>query len=360
MPKVSIVVPIYNVEKYLRQCLDSVVNQTLKDIEIICVNDGSTDNSLQILKEYAENNNNIKIINKSNSGYGNSMNIGIDIATGDYIGIVEPDDYIDACMFEILYNKAIETGVDIVKSDFYQFSEDMVQNVVLLDSEKTHYNRIIVPVKEKSVFHLVMNTWTGLYKRSFINKYNIRHNETPGARYQDQGFWFQTIMNAKSVYFLNKPFYHYRYFSSNSTNNPNGFDWIQTEYKFIYDKLQTNQELWNALKYEYNYFKFFNYLFNYRKLSQKQMRQNLRFLRDTFKEIYDRHEIDMSLFSSYDQYMYKLLISNENKYYRMVNGKDTFMQKLFSIKNKDNHKIVRILGLKIKIKREIKQCQQSV
>lgn len=90
--KVSIVVPIYNVEKYLRQCLDSIVNQTLKNIEIICVNDGSTDNSLKIIQEFADKDSRIKIINKENTGYGNSMNIGFDAAIGEYIGIVESDD----------------------------------------------------------------------------------------------------------------------------------------------------------------------------------------------------------------------------------------------------------------------------
>ena len=95
MPKVSILIPIFNVEKYLRQCLDSAVNQTLKDIEIICINDGSTDSSLEILKEYAKVYNSIKIINKQNTGYGHSMNCGLKLAKGEYIGIIESDDFAD-------------------------------------------------------------------------------------------------------------------------------------------------------------------------------------------------------------------------------------------------------------------------
>lgn len=99
-PKVSIVIPIYNVERYLRQCLDSVVNQTLKDIEIICVDDGSTDSSPDIIKEYVDKDPRVKVITKPNSGYGNSMNRGFDMAEGEYIGIVESDDYADPDMFE--------------------------------------------------------------------------------------------------------------------------------------------------------------------------------------------------------------------------------------------------------------------
>ena len=117
--KVSIIIPIYNVEQYLRECLDSVINQTLKNIEIICVNDGSKDNSLEILQEYEKKDKRIIIIDKKNSGYGHSMNVGINKATGEYIGIVEPDDYVKTNMFEKLYNKANELNLDFIKSDFY-------------------------------------------------------------------------------------------------------------------------------------------------------------------------------------------------------------------------------------------------
>ena len=124
MAKVSIVIPIYNVEKYLRQCLDSVVNQTLRDIEIICVNDGSKDSSLAIMKEYAERDERVKIIDKPNSGYGNSMNRGFDMACGEYIGIVESDDYADPEMFERLYATAKENELDVVK-----YAKAIIKNI---------------------------------------------------------------------------------------------------------------------------------------------------------------------------------------------------------------------------------------
>jgi len=106
MPNISIILPIYNVDSYLRECLDSIINQTLKDIEIICVNDDLKDNSLSIMQEHAEKDSRIKIISKPNSGYGHTMNVGIDAATGKYIGIVEPDDYVQLDMYETLYNLA--------------------------------------------------------------------------------------------------------------------------------------------------------------------------------------------------------------------------------------------------------------
>ena len=124
MAKVSIIIPTYNVEMYLVECMDSVVNQTLKDIEIICINDGSTDSSLEILKGYAEKDDRIIIVDKENGGYGIGMNIGLDKATGEYIGIVEPDDFVPLNMYEELYNKAVENDLDLVKADFYRFKRN--------------------------------------------------------------------------------------------------------------------------------------------------------------------------------------------------------------------------------------------
>ena len=122
--KISVVIPIFNVEDFLGPCLDSVLNQTLKDFEVICVNDGSTDGSLDILKEYLSKDDRIRIINKDNAGYGHTMNIGLDMASGKYFVIVESDDYILPTMFETLYEAAEENDLDFVKSDFYRFYGD--------------------------------------------------------------------------------------------------------------------------------------------------------------------------------------------------------------------------------------------
>lgn len=116
---VSVLVPIYNVEKYLSQCLDSLCAQTLKNIEFICINDGSTDNSGNILEKYAKNDSRFKIITKPNSGYGDSMNVGLEAATGEYIGIVESDDFAEPNMFEKLYKAAKNNNLDIVKSNCF-------------------------------------------------------------------------------------------------------------------------------------------------------------------------------------------------------------------------------------------------
>ena len=106
MPKVSVIVPTYNVSQYLDECMTSLINQTLEDMEFICVNDGSTDHSLEILQTYAAADQRVKIIDKPHGGYGKAMNVGLDNCTGEYIGILEPDDYVKTSMYGDLYELA--------------------------------------------------------------------------------------------------------------------------------------------------------------------------------------------------------------------------------------------------------------
>ena len=244
MPKVSVVLPIYNVEQYLRECLDSVVKQTLKDIEIICVNDGSTDSSLQIIKEFAEKDARIKIIDKPNSGYGHSMNVGIDAATGEYLGIVEPDDFVSLNMFEELAAVADRVKADIVKADFYRFvtiNNRVNRTYYQLSKWGDFYNRMVDPEKELQVFKLIMNTWSGIYRLDFINKYHIRHNETPGAAFQDNGFWFQGFCLTHKVYFVDKAYYVNRRDNPNSSvKDKKKVYCANIEYEFIKKFLNDN------------------------------------------------------------------------------------------------------------------------
>ena len=119
---VSVIVPIYNVEKYLEKCIKSIRKQSLKNIEIICVDDGSTDSCPKMLEEYAKGDPRIRVITQPNGGYGKAMNVGLAAAKGEYIGIVEPDDYILPNMFKTLYDAAKRHDCEIVKSDFYRFT----------------------------------------------------------------------------------------------------------------------------------------------------------------------------------------------------------------------------------------------
>ena len=190
--KVSIIIPVYNVEKYLRECLDSALNQTLKEIEIICVNDGSTDSSVDILKEYSLKYSRVKIISKKNSGYGNTMNVGIKAAQGEYINFLESDDLIEADMLETLYNIAQkDEEIDIIKGDYYEyFGEQNQLKPIELLKDKEYYNKCLDPSSNLWLFYVPMMNCLGLFKREFIEKmiFYIMKHQGPLIKIWDFGF----------------------------------------------------------------------------------------------------------------------------------------------------------------------------
>ena len=216
MPKVSVIVPVYNVEKYLRQCLDSLVNQTLQDIEIICINDGSTDGSPDILKKYAKKDSRIKVFSKANSGYGATMNWGLSKASAEYIGIVESDDFIEPDMYEKLYSKAKDNNLDLIRCCYFEYKTADNSNSIV-ENKWVPKNKIFCPLEEQSPFFQAPAIWCNLFKKEMIEKNNIRFLETPGASYQDTSFAFKLYASAKSFMMIEDALLHYRVDNVNSS-----------------------------------------------------------------------------------------------------------------------------------------------
>lgn len=272
-PLVSIVIPVYNVETFLKECLDSVISQTMKELEIICVDDGSTDHSLNILKEYQEKDSRIKVISKPNSGYGNTMNVGTDAATGEYVGIVESDDYVKNDMFEILYKTAKQYNADIVKSDHYTFSTKNGKQQTELHyicSRPEYYNRVLNADDCEDIYDFVMMNWTGIYRTEFLRQNQIRYNETPGASFQDNGYWFQTITMAERIVFIREAFYFYRQDNPNSSiNNKKKIYCICDEFSYIKNFLKKHPEEYEKHILTYVKKKFFNYRHSYNRISEE-------------------------------------------------------------------------------------------
>lgn len=211
MRKVSVIVPVYNAERYIEQCLESILVQTLEDIEVICVDDGSTDSSGMILDTYAAEDARVRVLHRANAGYGAAMNAGIDIAEGEFIGIVESDDRIAGDMYETLYHAAQQYQLDMVKADaFYWLEQADHLSVKHANSLDSYYNKVLGEVDRNSFFIFFMNIWTGIYRRDFLQRKGIQFQETPGASYQDNGFWLQTCMYAKRAMWIDRAFYYYR------------------------------------------------------------------------------------------------------------------------------------------------------
>ena len=293
MAKVSIVVPIYNVEKYLRECLDSIANQTLTDIEVICVNDGSKDSSPQIIDEYVAKDERFKVIHKANSGYGNSMNMGFDMASGEYIGIVESDDYAEPDMFEKLYNCAKENDLDACKSGFFfYYSVPTVKNTPYPIASPSMCQRVFCPTTDfKSLreqiefFNIKPTIWSAIYKKDFVRENNIRFNETPGASFQDTSFNFKVWALAKRVKLLEECFLHYRQDNENSSINSSAKVFcVCDEYREITRFLNEHPEIKGKLDIVKNALKYNTYMWNYERLSEEKAHEFILVASEEFKE----------------------------------------------------------------------------
>lgn len=301
-PKVSILVPICNVERYLRECLNSLVNQTLREIEIICINDGSTDSSLSIIREYERRDERIVVIDKPNSGYGDSMNKGIELARGEYIGIVESDDFASLNMFEMLYKEAAKNDLDVVRSNYYahRTGEDsscdyLVENLAACGS----YDKVFHPIDNPRVFMCQPAIWTSIYKKSMIDKDEVRFLPTPGASFQDTAFYFKAFYAAGRVKLLKDGYLHYRIDNaSSSVKNQNKLFCVCDEYAEVWDYAKRDHDKFQIIKYWIPRQQYEGYLWNLNRLAPElQQRFYPRYVEE-FSKIKAAGLIDSDRFDS--------------------------------------------------------------
>lgn len=210
-PKVSVVVPIYNVENYLGKCIESIINQTLKDIEIILVNDGSTDNSGIIADDYAKLDKRIKVIHQENAGQGQARNIGISISNGEYIGFIDSDDWIDVNMYEYLYKSISRNNADIGVCSRRGYNEDgSIGHTKLVENNEIFY--IDKNIGEYVVKHLfyphTVSSCNKLYKSDLIKKNNIMFKSVDEVGSEDALFNYCTLLNTKKVVTVRTVFYN--------------------------------------------------------------------------------------------------------------------------------------------------------
>ena len=198
MPRVSVIIPCYNVAPWLVRCMDNVVAQTLDDIEIICIDDKSTDDTLKILRQYQRQDSRIRVIaHRTNTGVAVARNEGMAHATGEYIGFIDPDDYVDTDFYEKLYDCATETGADVTKAD-----------VISIDMNNGQTK--ITRTKFKSFAEFTNAFWSAIYRRDFLSKYNI---DFPAGipTSQDSVFLTRVCVHVSNIAFVHNTYYHYFY-----------------------------------------------------------------------------------------------------------------------------------------------------
>lgn len=254
MPKVSVIIPVYNVEKYLRQCMDSVIGQTLKDIEIICVNDGSTDNSGKILDEYAKKDKRIKVIHQDNKGLGAARNVGINLATSTYLYFVDSDDWIDKTCLEKLYQRIFECDADLCIYGMHRYDE---QNGIVSDNNYfSCYGKNIGNIcTYKDLTSSLFENFGApmkLYKTSWFKENNLYFTE--GVHFEDVITHVKCMILANKICFFNECLYFYRFNRQDSIMNQNKtvihtqdiYSFIMGTYDFLKEK-----HVYDELEYEF-------------------------------------------------------------------------------------------------------------
>lgn len=348
MTKVSVIIPVYNVEKYLRECLDSVINQTLKDIEIICINDGSTDSSLIILNEYVQKDSRIKIINKENAGQSSARNAGLKLMTGELCYFLDSDDYIDKNLLE--YACTIFDNFDI---DYFCFgSSAFVEDESIRGLENMNN---YLQIKRDGLFKLNfaignktdIHIWDKVFKSSIIKTYNIQFPE--GLLYEDIYFMWFYFFVSKYAYFDKEIYHHYRMHNNSCMNT-----------------CITNKTYETAIPHMYNWHELMLSLSKHEKLfvdNYKYMLELLKKYNRRTKELCNREE-------KYKSEILKLQYLDElNGLVRKISEKlkqaqiqavapqtYTFLERIFSVKNSSDkkHKIISLLGIRVKFKRKNK------
>ena len=256
MPKISVIIPIYNSEKYLHQCIDSILCQTLTDIEILLMDDGSSDGSAVICDEYAQKDKRIRVIHKENSGYGSTINQAIRLAAGEYVGIIEADDFTEPDMYEKLYANATKNKTDVTKCYFYQFNQyrPKPDHPYLYASDLSAQPTGVFNVHDYPkilTYHSAI--WAAIYRTKFIQ--NILLRETPGASYQDFPFTFEALLKAKRLSIVPAYLMHYRKepHQNSSTAQPGAQVLLLVDHmNYVIDFMKKNGT-WQSYKDEFFY-----------------------------------------------------------------------------------------------------------
>lgn len=212
--KLTVIVPVYNTEKYLHQCIESILQQTYSNLQIICINDGSTDDSGSILQQYASRDKRIQLINQENRGYGFVINRGFELAHGQYITIVESDDFIDPFIYESMLHIADRCKeAEIIKFAYWDYFDNADGTHTILPSMSSKVEPHLFPFKIEQYPELLIyhpSIWSCIYRSDFIKSKNLKLIEASNAGWVDNPFFFASLILARKIIWTNEKHYYYR------------------------------------------------------------------------------------------------------------------------------------------------------
>lgn len=313
---VSIIVPVLNTVKYVHHCLESIKNQTCKNIEIICVDGGSTDGTLEILEEYAQSDDRFSVVTGVKQSYGKQVNRGIQCAIGEYIAIVEPDDYVAIDMYEVLYNEAMETDADVIRGDYVSFIGEEDDRVFFLRNiaKQEWYGKRISAEQCLDIFDCGPANWSGIYKREFLLNNNIWHNSTEGASFQDLSFSFLTYGLAKDVRFVNVYGYHYRLDNPRSSvYSEKKMNCILKEFEYLDSELQRRM-LTDTYKEAVLRQKFIHYLWGFYRVEDGEKNSYLKMISEELKHFINQNKLQFVRLDSNKKKLINQMIDLESSF----------------------------------------------
>ncbi len=262
-PKISVIITIHNAEKYLYECLDSVCAQSFREIEILCIDGGSTDSSPEIVSRYAKEDQRIRMINDPNTSYGHKVNIGIEQARGEYISVLESDDYYEKTMLEDLWTIVEKYHPDMVNGEYELFWDVHGIRFHLPHQlySRQPYDQLLYNAQHTENLEIMDRFWTGIFRREFIQEKGIRLNESPGASFQDMSFRFLLSVLAETTYHLHTVVYQYRMDNPGSSmKDPSKTVVIADEHAYLQQELEkrriTDKNIW-YLRYYWKYMDFY-------------------------------------------------------------------------------------------------------
>ncbi|WP_198294937.1 glycosyltransferase family 2 protein [Brachyspira pilosicoli] len=377
MIKVSVIVPVYNVEDYLIECLTSIINQTLKEIEIICIDDCGTDNSINILKEYAKKDDRIRIIShKENKGLGPARNTGIKESKGEYISFIDSDDYISKDYLENLYNTIIKYDTDIVSTinikrvvgeaiSLYSININKYLSIFQKIFKKNHFEGIsnanIKDEKENTKNYPFVVAWNKLYKRSFLLDNDLFFMDIKKGS-EDEDFYQRVLLNSPSISYNHKSIYYYRERNYSLTekycSDPNfiinNISLMQNSINYCKEK---TPDLLNDLyiriyelmisKFHQNIYQEDNYIHIHNFFKQIFIDYRFLNLKNRLKRMLYNEYVEIKASDTYYKYLlFKRTRELNNEIYYEKNW-----FRLFGINNLDEYLVIILFGIKLSIKK---------
>ncbi len=313
-PKITCIIPAYNVDLYIQRAIDCAVKQTLSDIEIIIVNDGSTDSTLDIIKNNQQLDPRIKLINQSNQGLSQSRNNAMKQATGEYIHFFDADDELELNAYEILYNKSIQDKSDVI---IFNYKKCVANNQYISKSRNLSDSTIYSSIGDKQlVVHSGVTAWNKLFQRSFLQSYNIEFPK--GLLYEDIPFFWHTIILATNISFVNA--YLYIYHVRANSIMTNGFNIDKA--KHIIQSMELTKDIlikynvWDSYKALYS-IKTLKTMLSFLNLFKKQDNQRKIFFQLASKSLfYINLDDPIYKISPFKKIKYNLLLKNKYNLYK--------------------------------------------